>query len=188
MVSDSQPYTSTHTLSDKHHRPVAMEPATLEEDSACCLCHRMCSPTGIGASDLKETGYAALLVTDPDHFYMLSGFHLDVAPWERPIALAMPAAGEPFLIMNELSTHHLRMARERGTLHMPNYALYVEHPRTSNRTYTRDRWMELLALKLTAGGVRRGRVAVDRPGAFGGSDGTSSGWRRLATPLTSWST
>jgi Xaa-Pro aminopeptidase len=117
---------------------------------------------------LNESGYAALLVTDPDHFYMLSGFHLDVAPWERPIALAIPAAGEPFLVMNELSTHHLRMARERGTLHITNYALYVEHPRTSNRTYTRDRWMELLAVKLTTGGVRRGRVTVDRPGAFRG--------------------
>jgi Xaa-Pro aminopeptidase len=117
---------------------------------------------------LHESGYAALLVTDPDHFYMLSGFHLDVAPWERPVALAIPAAGEPFMIMNELSTHHLRMARERGSLHIPNYALYVEHPRAVNRTYTRDRWMELLAVRLTAAGVRRGRVAVDRPGSFRG--------------------
>jgi hypothetical protein len=31
------------------------------------------------------------LVTDPDHFYMLTGFNLDVALWERPVAAAIPA-------------------------------------------------------------------------------------------------
>ncbi len=105
----------------------------------------------------------ALLVTDPDHFYMLTGFHLDVAPWERPIAAVIPARGEPFLIMNELSTHHLMIARERGTLHVGHYALYVEHPRTTHRTYTRDRWLDLLAAKLREwGGFTKGSLVADR--------------------------
>lgn len=117
---------------------------------------------------LKDHDCAALLVQDPDHFYMLTGFHLDVAPWERPVAAVIPAAGEPFLIMNELSTHHLRMAAERGTLHVRDYALYVEHPRSSNRTYTRDRWLDLLAVKLKAAGFRRGRLAADRISIFRG--------------------
>ena len=108
----------------------------------------------------------ALLVSDPDHFYMVTGFHLDVAPWERPVAAVFPAGGAPFLVMNELSTHHLMMATERGTLHVPDYSLYVEHPRSSHRTYTRDRWLDLLAARLVAAGVRKGRVAADRPGAF----------------------
>lgn len=117
---------------------------------------------------LQEHACAALLVQDPDHFYMLTGFHLDVAPWERPVAAVIPSADEPFLIMNELSTHHLRMAAERGTLHVGEYAIYVEHPRSTHRTYTRDRWLELLALRLQRAGVRRGRLAADRPPAFGG--------------------
>ncbi len=72
---------------------------------------------------LAEHEYHALLVSDPDHFYMSTGFHLDVAPWERPVAAVIPVEGQPFLIMNELSTHHLMMARERGTLHVPDYAI-----------------------------------------------------------------
>ncbi|MGH2372517.1 MAG: M24 family metallopeptidase [bacterium] len=111
----------------------------------------------------------ALLISDPDHFYMLTGFHLDVAPWERPIAAVIPARGEPFLIMNELSTHHLMMARERGTLHVANYALYVEHPRTTHRTYTRDRWLDLLAAKLREwGGFTKGSLVADRVSVFRG--------------------
>ncbi|MBM3470154.1 MAG: aminopeptidase P family protein [Armatimonadetes bacterium] len=118
---------------------------------------------------LAEGDYRALLVTDPDHFYMLTGFHLDVAPWERSVAAVIPAEGGPFLVMNELSTHHLLMARERGSLHVSNYALYVEHPRAVNRTYTRDRWLQLLAAKLREwGGFRRGRLAADRISAFRG--------------------
>ncbi|MCL6551985.1 MAG: Xaa-Pro peptidase family protein [Firmicutes bacterium] len=117
---------------------------------------------------LHDEGCQALLVTDPDHFYMLTGFHLDVAPWERPVAAVFPADAPPFLIMNELSTHHLMMARERGTLYVTDYALYVEHPRWTGRTYTRERWQELLATRLTAAGVGRGRYAADRIAAFRG--------------------
>src|SRR6187549_1287643 len=65
----------------------------------------------LGEHDLK-----ALIVTTPDNFYMVSGFHLDVAPWERPVAAVIPTEGEPFLIMNELSTNHLRFAKERKSL------------------------------------------------------------------------
>lgn len=116
---------------------------------------------------LVEHELAALLVSDPDHFYMLTGFHLDVAPWERPVAAVIPARGEPFLIMNELSTHHLRMAKERGTLHVADYAIYVEHPRSVRRTFTRDRWLELLATRLRSqAGFKRGRLAADRPPAY----------------------
>ncbi len=118
---------------------------------------------------LEENDCEALLVTDPHHFYMLTGFHLDVEPWERPVAAVVPVKEPPFLVMNELSTHHLMMARERGTLHVGDYAVYVEHPRTANRTYTRDRWLQLLAARLRAwGGFGRGRLAADRISAFRG--------------------
>ncbi len=113
----------------------------------------------LGASDLK-----ALIVTTPDNFYMVSGFHLDVAPWERPVAAVIPAEGEPFLVMNELSTNHLNFAEERESLFITDYTIYVEHPRSVNRTWTRDQWGELLATRLAERGITNGRLAVEGSG------------------------
>lgn len=113
----------------------------------------------LGANDLK-----ALIVTTPDNFYMVSGFHLDVAPWERPVAAVIPAEGEPFLIMNELSTNHLKFAEERKSLFITDYTIYVEHPRSVNRTWTRDQWGELLALNLAERGITGGTVGVEGQG------------------------
>jgi Xaa-Pro aminopeptidase len=113
---------------------------------------------------LAEHGLEALIVTTPDNFYMVSGFHLDVAPWERPVAAVIPREGEPFLVMNELSTHHLMMAAGRESLFIRDYALYVEHPRATGRTYTRLQWAQLLAEKLRSRGIRRGKVAVEGSG------------------------
>lgn len=113
---------------------------------------------------LEEHGLEALLVTMPDNFYMVSGFHLDVAPWERPVAAVIPREGDPFLVMNELSTHHLMMAEERDTLFIKDYAIYLEHPRAMPRTYTRDQWAVLLAEKLRSRGIKRGTFAVEGNG------------------------
>jgi Xaa-Pro aminopeptidase len=113
---------------------------------------------------LGERDLQALVVTTPDNFYMVSGFHLDVAPWERPVAAVIPRTGEPFLVMNELSTNHLKMAEERGSLYITERAIYVEHPRARSRTYDRNQWAELLALKLRERGVERGKLAVEGHG------------------------
>ena len=113
----------------------------------------------LGEHDLK-----ALIVTTPDNFYMVSGFHLDVAPWERPVAAVIPAEGEPFLIMNELSTNHLRFAKERKSLFITDSTIYVEHPRATNRTWTRDQWGELLAMRLEERGIRHGALDADGAG------------------------
>lgn len=113
---------------------------------------------------LSQNGLEALIVTTPDNFYLVSGFHLDVAPWERPAAAVIPREGEPFLMMNELSTHHLRMAAERESLFIRDYAIYLEHPRSVGRTYTRLQWHQLLAEKLRSRGIRRGKVAVEGSG------------------------
>lgn len=113
----------------------------------------------LGANDLH-----ALIITTPDNFYLVSGFHLDVAPWERPVAAVIPRDGAPFLIMNELSTNHLRFAEERDSLHITDYTLYAEHPRTTNRTWIRGQWGELLAYRLAERGVTEGRVAVEGHG------------------------
>jgi len=113
----------------------------------------------LDANDLK-----ALIVTTPDNFYMVSGFHLDVAPWERPVAAVIPAEGEPFLVMNELSTNHLKFAEERKSLFITDYTIYVEHPRSINRTWTRDQWGELLATRLAERGITGGKVGVEGQG------------------------
>ena len=113
----------------------------------------------LGANDMK-----ALIVTTPDNFYMVSGFHLDVAPWERPVAAVIPAEGAPFMVMNELSTNHLRFAEERKSLYITDYSIYVEHPRSVNRTWTRDQWGALLAQRLAERGITQGRLAVEGHG------------------------
>ncbi len=113
---------------------------------------------------LAENGYAALAVTTPANFYMLTGFHLDVAPWERPVAAVFPAQGEPFMVMNSLSTHHLMMAKEREALYVTDWSTYYEHNRYSKKTYVTPQWTELLAARLHAAGIRKGTVAVDGSG------------------------
>jgi Xaa-Pro aminopeptidase len=113
---------------------------------------------------LGEQEYKALIVTTPDNFYMVSGFHLDVAPWERPVAAVIPQSGNPFMIMHELSTNHLRFAEERKSLFITDYSIYVEHPRATNRTWNRLQWGELLAMRLADVGISRGRVAVEGQG------------------------
>ena len=65
---------------------------------------------------LRQEGYEAFNVLTPDNFFYLSGFFLDVAPWERPVALVIPRDGAPFAIMNELSTSHIQMSKDRGSV------------------------------------------------------------------------
>jgi Xaa-Pro aminopeptidase len=113
---------------------------------------------------LGEQELEALIVTTPDNFYMVSGFHLDVAPWERPVAAVIPVEGEPFMVMNELSTNHLRFAEERKSLFITDYSIYSEHLRSSNRIHLRHQWAELLAERLAGRGVNRGGVAVEGAG------------------------
>jgi Xaa-Pro aminopeptidase len=113
---------------------------------------------------LAENDLAALIVTTPENFYMVTGFHLDVAPWERPVAAVIPREGEPFLVMNELSTNHLKMAEERNSLFVRDYSIYVEHPRAVNRTYTRDQWAQLLAIRLKERGITKGALGVEGSG------------------------
>ncbi len=70
----------------------------------------------------------------------------------------------PFLVMNELSTNHLRMAAERGSLYVRDYVIYTEHHRWQNRTYSRGQWGELLALRLKERGITSGTLAVEGSG------------------------
>lgn len=110
---------------------------------------------------LDEQGLEALIANTAGNVYMISGFHLDVEPWERPVAIVVPKVGEPFMVLNELSTNHLKMAEERGSLYIRDYSIYTEHPRTRNRTYTRYEWAQLLSLRLKERGISRGKIGVE---------------------------
>lgn len=109
--------------------------------------------------DSKDLG--ALIVTSPANFYMLTGFHLDVAPWERPVAAVFPAAEAPFMVMNSLSSNHLKMSLDRNRLYVKEWVTYFEHHAYRGRTYTTPQWTQLLAEKLSDTGVSRGRIGVE---------------------------
>ena len=47
---------------------------------------------------LEEQGLEALIVNTAGMAFMVSGFHLDVEPWERPVGIVVPKKGEPFAI------------------------------------------------------------------------------------------
>jgi Xaa-Pro aminopeptidase len=110
---------------------------------------------------LEEQGLEALLINTAGNVFMVSGFHLDVEPWERPVGIVVPKKGDPFMVLNELSTNHLKMAEKRGSLYITDYSIYVEHPRTHNRTWTRDQWAQLLAQRLKERGITKGSVGVE---------------------------
>ncbi len=110
---------------------------------------------------LEREGYQAYLVLTPDNFYYATGFFLDVAPWERPVAAVIPKNGDPFLVMNELSTHHVQMAKERDTLAVDDVYFWHEHVSSTIRGFTKLQWTGLLAQELKNRGIDRGILACD---------------------------
>ena len=106
----------------------------------------------------------ALAFTDADFFQFATNFHSDVRPWERPIILVMPAEGEPFAVMNELSTNHVRMARERDTVWVADITFYAEHPHLTGRLPLVVQWPELVVDRLAGHGLAKGRIGIDGGG------------------------
>lgn len=114
---------------------------------------------------LQEREYQALAVLQPENVEYLSGWHLDVAPWERPVVVVVPVVGAPFMVLHELSTNHLRLARERGSVYIDDVVHYAERPSTRYRSWTRVEWAALVADSFERHGLRSACVAVD--GAVG---------------------
>jgi len=110
---------------------------------------------------LARTGSKALVVGNPDNFFYVSGFFLDVSPWERPVAAVIPLDSDPALLLCELSQNHVKMAKNRGNLWVKDTRFYVEHPRISNRTYTVLQFPRMLSDLLQEKAVETGRVLCD---------------------------
>jgi len=74
---------------------------------------------------LEAADLGALAVLTPENFLYVSGYFLDVAPWERPVAAIVPRDGDPFLVMHELSTNHVRYATEHASMWVPEAVSYT---------------------------------------------------------------
>lgn len=103
----------------------------------------------------------ALIFTSSDFFQFATNFHTDVLPWERPIFAVVPRNGTPFLVMNELSTNHMRFSQEKGKVWITDISYYAEHPKLSQRLPLLGQVPELLAERLAGAGLARSRIAVE---------------------------
>lgn len=110
---------------------------------------------------LERHDLDAYLVTGADNIYYVSGYMLDVAPWERPSACVITRSGDTFMVLNELSTNHVRMAAARGSLAVTDVTHYTEHPRSAQRTASLLDWTKLVHIGLGRYGASHGRLAVD---------------------------
>jgi len=110
---------------------------------------------------MEVHGLDGVAILTPDNFFFLTNYFLDVAPWERPVAAIFPRSGNPFVIMNELSTNGIRMAKERGTLWVDDITLYSEHPRIADRLWLLPQWSQMVASELLRHGQSTGRLGVD---------------------------
>lgn len=115
---------------------------------------------------LAERDLQALVVLDDLNTIYASGFHIDVATWERPVATVIPLDAEPFMILNELSTNDIRYAQEQKTVWIKDLHFYVEHPRPMNRIHTMREWDRLLCELLEDRKIFRGQIGVDAKGAW----------------------
>ncbi len=119
----------------------------------------------------------ALLFTSADFFQFATNFHTDVQPWERPIFAVFARNGDPFLVMNELSTNHVRFSIEKSKLWVTDISFYAEHPKVGDRLPLLTQVHELLAERLRAAGLARARIGVE------GSSGLLAAVNRILPEL-----
>jgi Xaa-Pro aminopeptidase len=111
----------------------------------------------------------ALAFTTADNFQFATNFHTDVQVWERPIVCVIPRNGVPFAVMHELSSTHIRFARESGEFWIDDITLYAEHPRVTDRLALLPQWPALVADTLRERGLSRARIGVDSSGPLLGA-------------------
>ena len=110
---------------------------------------------------MDREGFDALAFVSADFVQFATNFNLDVQTWERPVLVVVPRAGDPFCLLNELSTHHFRMASERGQLWLEEAQFYDEHRSRSNANRLVTQWPRIAADLLRDKGLAEGRIAVD---------------------------
>ena len=118
---------------------------------------------------LAERDLKALAVLESLNTIYVTGFQLDVAPWERPVTTLIPVDGEPVILLNELSINHYRYGLEKNVHWIKDVRYYDEHPRMTKRRYYTREFPLLLSETLEEKGIWRGRIGVDSsPSKFKG--------------------
>jgi Xaa-Pro aminopeptidase len=115
---------------------------------------------------MDAEAYDALAFTSADFVQFATNFATDVQVWERPIVCVVPRNGEPFAVLNELSTNHWRFGIEAGKLWVTDAEFYAEHPRLSRRVPLAPQWPEMVADRLRRAGLTRARIGADAAGGM----------------------
>ncbi|MCS7364090.1 MAG: Xaa-Pro peptidase family protein [archaeon GB-1867-035] len=112
---------------------------------------------------LAENDLKALAVLDSLNFVYVTGFFLDVAPWERPVVAVIPLEGDPFMVLCELSINHFKFSREQGRGIIAEAYFYSEHPKQVNRLPTVREWGPFVSQLFENKKLNRGRIGADSP-------------------------
>ncbi len=115
---------------------------------------------------MDEYNLDGFVVFSADFFQFFSNFHVDVQPWERPIAMIIPRDGKPHAVMNALSTGHIGFARQRDNFWVDDVSIYCEFPLDERDTRSRKSFAELLVDAIDATGLAGASLGID----------ISSGW------------
>ena len=110
---------------------------------------------------LAERELDALAVLESLNTKYVTGFQLDVAPWERPVTTLIPVDGEPVILLNELSVNHYKYGMEKDFFWIKDVRYYDEHPRMVKRRYYTREFPLLLSETLEEKGIWKGRIGVD---------------------------
>jgi Xaa-Pro aminopeptidase len=113
---------------------------------------------------MDREGLDALAFTTADFVQFATNFNLDVQTWERPVLSVVPRTGDPFCLLNELSTHHFRMASERSQLWVEEVHFYDEHRSGANAPRLLPDWPRIAGELLMAHGLEQGRIGIDSLG------------------------
>ena len=110
---------------------------------------------------MVEKNLDALAFTTGDFFQYATNFHLDVQTWERPVVVVVPRNGDPFCLLNELSTHHFRMAKERDVLWIEEAHFYDEHRSGAHAPRLVTEWPLVAANLFRDKGLGEARIGLD---------------------------
>jgi Xaa-Pro aminopeptidase len=119
---------------------------------------------GMMREAMDRSGLDALAFTTADFFQFATNFHTDVQTWERPVVCVVPRNGEPFAVLNELSTNHWRFSLEAQKLWVTDARFYAEHPRLGARVPLIPQWPEMVAERLKEAGLARAKIGADAAG------------------------
>jgi Xaa-Pro aminopeptidase len=110
---------------------------------------------------LAKNEMKALAVLNSLNFKYITGFFIDVSPWERPIIAVIPLDDDPFMVHCELSANHVKYALDNGRGLITDVRYYTEHPRQVNRLYTIREWTILVSEVFFEKNLTEGIIGVD---------------------------